>query len=205
MRWEGSAWVGFAASVVPLAAATGVLSAAGASWLAPHTPRVLLLPTVLLAALCFLGLHLVAARQLAAVGLLLAFGGLVGLLLAHWVPSLARSAWERGLLAGIGLLLASFVVSQAAPAWLRLPLRLLWFSSWAYLLGWVVLGLWRPDDAAYRLWAAAGAVIFSAVAAGWFSGVELGDTRQAPRQAAALYLIGLNLVIALVLWFGLPV
>lgn len=201
MRRAWSGWVGFAASVVPLAAATAAISSAAARWVTPHVHPGWMLPLVLLAALCYVGVHIASPWPVAAAALLLVLGGLIGALLGRWIPASVQGAWGRAVLICAGLLTGAFVLALLAEG--KLPLRPLWIGSWLYLLGWVVLSFLRPGSGAYRLWALLGAGVFTGLAAAWFGGVELGDPADTPRQATSMYLIGLNLAIALVLWFGL--
>lgn len=199
--WAG--WVGFGATVVPLVAAAGTGSLLGALWIAPRlSSGILDLTVLLLAALSYIGVMLTVERAILASSLLIGFGVLAGGILGRWLPALAEGAWARAVPVGILLLIVAFLAGQWGERWLNAPTRWLWIGSWFYLLGWIVLGLWQLPEQASRIWAVAGVALFWGLAAGWFASVEVGEGPGTPRHAASLYLIGLNVVIALALAVG---
>lgn len=201
-RWAG--WIGFAATLVPLVAGTGFGTLAGALWIAPRlTSTALDLTLLLLAALGYIGVMLIADRAILASALLVGFGAAVGGLVGRWLPGLDPVAWVRSVGLGVFLLVVAFVIGRSTGGWLRRTARWLWAASWAYLLGWIAFGLWGPSQSVYRSWALAGAAVFWGLAAAWFASLDVGERPGTPRQAAALYLIGLNVVIALALALGL--
>lgn len=200
MRWSG--WIGFGASVVPLAAASGFLTWAAASLLSPHISDSLILPLILSAALIYLGIHVASEKPIVAASLLLLLGVMIGGLVARFIPASRDVAWGLAALIMSGLLVVAFGLSHVRVGLVAMSLRVLWIGSWVCLLGWVVIALLQSLSVIYRAWALLGAVVFTGLAAGWFANLDGVDLGEAPRHAASLYLIGVNVLIALVLGFG---
>jgi hypothetical protein len=74
----------------------------------------------------------------------------------------------------------------------------LWLLSWAYLMGWAVIAFLGLDPVFTTAWAGAGVLIFSGLAAAWFSSLESQlDAQPGPALAADLFFLFLNLTIAL--------
>ena len=201
MRWSG--WIGFGATVVPLAGAAGVASWAAATFLSYRFSDSLMLPLILFALLTYLGIQVTSEIPFMAAALLLVLGGLVGGLVGHLIPSSVHVVWGRAVLIMLGLIAAAFALSRLDGGLVSVSLRLLSLGSWMYLLGWAVIALLQPHNAIHKAWALLGAVVFTGVAAAWFGGVEEGDLGRTPRYATSLYLIGVNMMIAIVLGFGL--
>jgi len=108
------------------------------------------------------------------------------------------SAW----LLSAGLAVLVFALS----AWLgrRLGSRMkdagigLWLLSWAYLMGWGVIAFLELDPVFTTAWAGAGVLIFTGLAAAWFSSLESQlDAQPGAALAVDLFFLFLNLTIAL--------
>lgn len=203
MRREWASWTGFGAAVAPLTTAAAVSSWLGAQWLAPRMPSGLEIPLALCALLCYLGVVAVGERPLPAVALLLCFAGLVGALLAGWLLPHLDPVWRPAILGALACLSAAFVLANLLAGRVAVPGRLLGSASLLYLFGWLGLVISQAGAGAYRIWAAVGVVMFIALTFRWLTDVDAVDVEAAPRQAASLYLLGLNLTIALALTLGL--
>lgn len=130
-------------------------------------------------------------------------GGLVPvsaviLLLPHLDP-----VWRPAILGALACLSAAFVLAHLLAGRVAVPGRLLGSASLLYLLGWLGLVIGQAGAGAYRIWAAVGVVMFIALTLRWLTDVDAADVAAAPRQAASLYLLGLNVTIALALTLGL--
>ncbi|MFV9675956.1 MAG: hypothetical protein ACNYZI_11320, partial [Anaerolineales bacterium] len=137
------------------------------------------------------------------VGILAALGLALGVFLRALAAEAMFSAW---------LLSAGFAVLVfALSAWLgrRLGSRMrdvgvgLWLLSWAYLMGWAVIAFLGLDPVFTTAWAGAGVLIFSGLAAAWFSSLEPQmDTQSGAALAVDLFFLFLNLTIALRVLFA---
>lgn len=129
---------------------------------------------------------------------LLIFGGLIGLVLATWGPALVGRA-STAIGVGIGLmftagfagcLLDRRLVGLLAPWLTRL--------AWLYLLGWIPILTTDPLKNYADAWATFGLVVFLMLAATWTAAVRARDALMMPaRSSLQLYLLGLNVVLAL--------
>jgi hypothetical protein len=129
---------------------------------------------------------------------LAALGIALGVFLRALAADVMFSAWL------LSALLAVLVFAVAAWIGRRMGSRMkevgigLWLLSWAYLMGWAVIAFLGLDPVFTTAWAGAGVLIFSGLAAAWFSSLESQlDAQPGPALAADLFFLFLNLTIAL--------
>ncbi len=191
-------WTRFLLQVVPFSL-LGLLGALAGLWFGPQEPgSTFMLLAGVISLLLFIALMTFKSVPGWNVGLLAALGLALGVFLRALAAEVMFSAW----LLSAGLAVLVFALS----AWLgrRLGSRMrdvgigLWLLSWAYLLGWAVIAFLGLDPVFTTAWAGAGVLIFTGLAAAWFSSLESKlDTQSGPALAADLFFLFLNLTIAL--------
>ncbi|MGD8814845.1 MAG: hypothetical protein PVI78_10260 [Anaerolineales bacterium] len=110
----------------------------------------------------------------------------------------------------LGLTCALLVLAIALGTILRGRLRwlgrVLWLLAWLYLAGWLLIVIWNPATWMRLTWAVSGVIFFSGLALVWFSELE-GKHNPAGSLAVPegceLYLLGLNIAIALRVLVGM--
>jgi len=191
-------WTRFLLQVVPFTL-LGLLGSLAGLWFGPQEPgSTFTLLAGVVSLLLFIALMTFKSVPGWNVGLLAALGLALGVFLRALAAEVMFSAWL--LSAGIAMLV--FALS----AWLgrRTGSRMkdvgigLWLLSWAYLMGWAVIAFMDLDPAFTTAWAGAGVLIFSGLAAAWFSSLESQlDAQPGAALAADLFFLFLNLTIAL--------
>lgn len=191
-------WTRFLLQVVPFSL-LGLLGSLVGLWFGPQAPgSTFMLLTGVISLLLFIALMTFKSVPGWNVGLLAA----LGLALGVFLRALAAEAMFSDWLLSAGLAVLVFALS----AWIgrRMGSRIkdvgigLWLLSWAYLMGWAVIAFLRLDPVFTTAWAGAGVLIFSGLAAAWFSSLESQlDAQPGPAFAVDLFFLFLNLTIAL--------
>ncbi len=196
-------WTRFLLQVVPFSL-LGLLGSLVGLWFGPQEPgSTFMLLAGVVSLLLFIALMTFKSVPGWNVGLLAALGLALGVFLRALAAEAMFSAW----LLSVGLAVLVF----AAAAWLgrRMGSRMkdvgigLWLLSWAYLMGWAVIAFMGLDPVFTTAWAGAGVLIFSSLAAAWFSSLESQlDAQPGAALAADLFFLFLNLTIAIRVLFG---
>jgi FtsH-binding integral membrane protein len=93
---------------------------------------------------------------------------------------------------GVGAIAGSWLGSRSGEIGV-----ILWLVCWVYLLGWAALIFLQLDPVFYLTWSAVGLVLFTGLAAIWFSHMADQLKQQSSISAAIdLYLICINLYLA---------
>jgi len=191
-------WTRFLLQVVPFSL-LGLLGSLAGLWFGPQEPgSTFILLSGVISLLLFIALMTFKSVPGWNVGLLAALGLALGVFLRALAGEVRISTW---------LLSAVLAVLVFAPtAWFgrRMGSRVrdvgigLWLLSWAYLLGWAVIAFVRLDPVFTTAWAGAGVLIFTGLAAAWFSSLESQlDTQPGAALAVDLFFLFMNLTIAL--------
>lgn len=191
-------WTRFLLQVVPFSL-LGLLGSLAGLWFGPQEPgSTFILLSGVISLLLFIALMTFKSAPGWNVGLLAALGLALGLFLRALAGEVRISTW---------LLSAVLAVLVFAPtAWFgrRMGSRMkevgigLWLLSWAYLLGWAVIAFMGLDPVFTTAWAGAGVLIFTGLAAAWFSSLESQlDTQPGAALAVDLFFLFMNLTIAL--------
>ena len=196
-------WMRFLLRVVPFSL-LGLLGSLAGLWFGPKEPgSTFVLLAGVISLLIFIALMTFKSVPGWNVGLIAALGLALGVFLRALAAEVMFSAWL--LSAGIAILV--FALS----AWLgrRLGSRMrdvgigLWLLSWAYLMGWAVIAFLGLDPVFTTVWAGAGVLIFTGLAAAWFSSLESQmDAQPGPALAVDLFFLFINLTIAIRVLFG---
>ena len=196
-------WTRFLLQVVPFSL-LGLLGALAGLWFGPQEPgSTFMLLAGLISLLLFIALMTFKSVPGWNIALLAALGLALGVFLRALAAEEMFSAW----LLSAGLAVLMFALS----AWLgrRLGSRMrdvgigLWLLSWAYLLGWVVIAFLGLDPVFTTAWAGAGVIIFTGLAAAWFSSLESQlDTQSGAALGVDLFFLFLNLTVALRVLLG---
>jgi len=196
-------WTRFLLQVVPFSL-LGLLGSLVGLWFGPQEPgSTFMLLAGVVSLLLFIALMTFKSVPGWNVGLLAALGLALGVFLRALAAEAMFSVW----LLSAGLAVLVF----AAAAWLgrRMGSRMkevgigLWLLSWAYLMGWAVIAFMGLDPVFTTAWAGAGVLIFSGLAAAWFSSLESQlDAQPGAALAADLFFLFLNLTIAIRVLFG---
>ncbi len=191
-------WTRFLLQVVPFSL-LGLLGSLVGLWLGPQDPgSTFMLLAGVISLLLFIALMTFKSVPGWNVGILAALGLALGVFLRALAADVMISAW----LLSAGLAVLVFALC----AWIgrRLGSRMrdvgigLWLLSWAYLMGWAVIAFLGLDPVFTTAWAGAGVLIFTGLAAAWFSSLESQlDDQSGPALAADLFFLFLNLTIAL--------
>ena len=191
-------WTRFLLQVVPFTL-LGLLGSMVGLWFGPQEPgSTFMLLAGVVSLLLFIALMTFKSVPGWNVGLLAALGIALGVFLRALAADVMFSAWL------LSALLAVLVFAVAAWIGRRMGSRMkevgigLWLLSWAYLMGWAVIAFLGLDSVFTTAWAGAGVLIFSGLAAAWFSSLESQlDAQPGPALAADLFFLFLNLTIAL--------
>ena len=191
-------WTRFLVQVVPFTL-LGLLGSMVGLWFGPQEPgSTFMLLAGVVSLLLFIALMTFKSVPGWNVGLLAALGIALGLFLRALAAEVMFSAWL------LSALLAVLVFAVAAWIGRRMGSRMkevgigLWLLSWAYLMGWAVIAFLGLDPVFTTAWAGAGVLIFSGLAAAWFSSLESQlDAQPGPALAADLFFLFLNLTFAL--------
>jgi hypothetical protein len=191
-------WTRFLLQVVPFTL-LGLLGSMVGLWFGPQEPgSTFMLLAGVVSLLLFIALMTFKSVPGWNVGLLAALGIALGVFLRALAADVMFSAWL------LSALLAVPVFAVAAWIGRRMGSRMkevgigLWLLSWAYLMGWAVIAFLGLDPVFTTAWAGAGVLIFSGLAAAWFSSLESQlDAQPGPALAADLFFLFLNLTIAL--------
>jgi hypothetical protein len=191
-------WTRFLLQVVPFTL-LGLLGSMVGLWFGPQEPgSTFMLLAGVVSLLLFIALMTFKSVPGWNVGLLAALGIALGVFLRALAADVMFSAWL------LSALLAVLVFAVAAWIGRRMGSRMkevgigLWLLSWAYLMGWAVIAFLGLDPVFTTAWAGAGVLIFSGLAAAWFSSLESQlDAQPGPALAADLFFLFLNLTIAL--------
>ncbi|TET35429.1 MAG: hypothetical protein E3J69_05065 [Anaerolineales bacterium] len=191
-------WTRFLLQVVPFTL-LGLLGSMVGLWFGPQEPgSTFMLLAGVVSLLLFIALMTFKSVPGWNVGLLAALGIALGVFLRALAADVMFSAWL------LSALLAVLVFAVAAWIGRRMGSRMkevgigLWLLSWAYLMGWAVIAFLGLDPVFTTAWAGAGVLIFSGLAAAWFSSLESQlDAQPGPALAADLFVLFLNLTIAL--------
>jgi len=191
-------WTHFLLQVVPFSL-LGLLGALAGLRFGPQEPgNTFMIMAGVISLLLFIALMTFKSVPGWNVGLLAALGLALGVFLQALAAEVMFSAW----LLSAGLAVLVFALS----AWLgrRLGSRMkdagigLWLLSWAYLMGWGVIAFLELDPVFTTAWAGAGVLIFTGLAAAWFSSLESQlDAQPGAALAVDLFFLFLNLTIAL--------
>ncbi len=191
-------WTRFLLQVVPFSL-LGLLGSLVGLWLGPQDPgSTFMLLAGVISLLLFIALMTFKSVPGWNVALLAALGLALGVFLRALAAEGVVSDWL------LSALLAVLVFALSAWLGRRMGSRMrdvgigLWLLSWAYLLGWAVIAFLGLDPVFTTAWAGAGVLIFSGLAAAWFSSLELQmDAQPGAALAADLFFLFLNLTIAL--------
>ncbi len=191
-------WTRFLLQVVPFTL-LGLLGSMVGLWFGPQEPgSTFMLLAGVVSLLLFIALMTFKSVPGWNVGLLAALGLALGVFLRALAAEVMFSAWL------LSVLLAALVFAVAAWLGRRMGSRMrdvgigLWLLSWAYLMGWAVIAFLGLDPVFTTAWAGAGTLIFSGLAAAWFSSLESQlDAQPGPALAAGLFFLFLNLTIAI--------
>ena len=191
-------WTRFLLQVVPFTL-LGLLGSMVGLWFGPQEPgSTFMLLAGVVSLLLFIALMTFKSVPGWNVGLLAALGIALGVFLRALAADVMFSAWL------LSALLAVLVFAVAAWIGRRMGSRMkevgigLWLLSWAYLMGWAVIAFLGLDPVFTTAWAGAGVLIFTGLAAAWFSSLESQlDAQPGPALAADLFFLFLNLTIAL--------
>ena len=196
-------WTRFLLQVVPFSL-LGLLGSLVGLWLGPQDPgSTFMLLAGVISLLLFIALMTFKSVLGWNVGLLAAIGLAIGVFLRALVAEAIISAW----LLSAGLAVLVFALS----AWLgrRMGSRMrdvgigLWLLSWAYLMGWGVIAFLELDPVFTTAWAGAGVLVFSGLAAAWFSSLETQlDAQPGAALGVDLFFLYLNLTIAIRVLFA---
>ena len=196
-------WTRFLLQVVPFSL-LGLLGSLAGLWLGPQEAgSTFMLLAGVISLLLFIALMTFKSVPGWNVGLLAALGLALGVFLRALAAEVMFSAW----LLSAGLAVLVFALS----AWLgrRMGSRMkdvgigLWLLSWAYLMGWAVIAFLGLDPVFTTAWAGAGVLIFSGLAAAWFSSLESQlDAQPGPALGVDLFFLFLNLTVALRVLLG---
>lgn len=190
-------WLQFIFHVLPVSALAMIVTTAGMLAAPPDRIAALTLPLLLVAVLLFVAMLTFRKSSGWNTGLLLGFALAVGFLLSGLNKTDDGHAW----MGALGIMIAALGVSTVVGRALRGRLAMLggglWLISWAYLVGWGVIAVLRAGPPFQVVWAAAGLLIFTGLAAAWFSALG-GEREETPgaSQAIDLYIFSFNLVLA---------
>ena len=190
-------WLHFILRTLPVSALAMIVTTAGMLAVQPDRIAPLTLPLLLLAVLLFAAMLTFRKSAGWNAGLLLGFALVIGLLLSGLNVSAAPRAWAGALGVNIAALGLAAVMGRALRGRLAMLGGGLWLISWAYLVGWGVIAALRAGPPFQVVWAAAGLLIFTGLAAAWFSAVG-GEREETPgaSQAIDLYIFSFNLALA---------
>jgi FtsH-binding integral membrane protein len=205
-------WLHFILRTLPVSVLALIVTAVGVLGAPQDRIAPLTLPLLLVAVLLFAAM--LTFRESAGwnTGLLLGFALVVGVLLSGLDVSAEPRAWAGAL----GVMIAALGLAAAMGRALRGRLAMLggglWLVSWAYLVGWGVIAVLRAGPPFQVVWAAAGLLIFTGLAAAWFSAL-VTEQEETPgvSHAIDLYIFSFNLALAAyvllrgLLGIGMPV
>jgi FtsH-binding integral membrane protein len=128
---------------------------------------------------------------------LLGFSLVVGVLLRGFVQEEHGRSWSSSFGVAIGILVLSAGVGRSLRGRLFWLGKGFWILSWIYLAGWGLIVVLHPGALFQILWAGAGLVIFSGLAAAWFAGLgEHQEGASGVPLAVDLYILAFNLAVA---------
>lgn len=196
-------WTRFLLQVVPFTL-LGLLGSLVGLWFGPKEPgSTFMLLAGVISLLLFIALMTFKSVPGWNVGLLAALGLALGVFLRALAAEVMFSAWL------LSALLAALVFAVAAWIGRRMGSRMkevgigLWLLSWAYLMGWAVIAFMNLDPVLTTAWAGAGVLIFTGLAAAWFSSLESQlDAQPGPALGVDLFFLFLNLTVALRVLLG---
>ncbi len=190
-------WLHFIIRVLPVSALAMIATVAGMLAAPPDRIAPLMLLLLLVAVLLFAAMLTFRESGGWNTGLLLGFALVVGLLLSGLHEDGVAHAWAGALGAMVAALGLSAVVGRALHGRLDMLGGGLWLISWAYLVGWGVIAVLRASPPFQVVWAVAGLLIFTGLAAAWFSALE-GEREETLGVSLAidLYIFGFNLTLA---------
>lgn len=128
---------------------------------------------------------------------LLGFSLVVGVLLRGFAQEELGRSWSLSFGVAIGILGLSAGVGRSLHGRLFWLGKGFWILSWIYLAGWGLIVVLHLGALIRILWAGAGLVIFSGLAAAWFAG--LGEHQEGASGiplAIDLYILAFNLAVA---------
>ena len=196
-------WTRFLLQVVPFSL-LGLLGSLVGLWFGPKEPgSTFMLLAGVISLLLFIALMTFKSVPGWNVGLLAALGLALGVFLRALAAEVMFSAWL------LSALLAALVFAVAAWIRRRMGSRMkevgigLWLLTWAYLMGWAVIAFMGLDPVLTTAWAGAGVLIFSGLAAAWFSSLESQlDAQPGAALGVDLFFLFLNFTIALRVLLG---
>jgi FtsH-binding integral membrane protein len=190
-------WLHFIIRVLPVSALALIVTAVGMLGAPQDRITPLTLPLLLVAVLLFAAMLTFRKTGAWNTGLLLGFALVIGFLLSGLRAGGAAYVWVGALGAMLAALACSAVVGRAMRGRLDMIGGGLWLVSWVYLVGWGVIAVMRAGSAFQVVWAAAGLLIFTGLAAAWFSALG-GEREELPgvSHAIDLYIFSFNLALA---------
>lgn len=190
-------WLQFSLQILPVLLLGGLVTWLAFVFTPPFDSLVVTLILVAVAILLFGGLLTFRENYGWNLGLLFGFAAALGAAFSQLSNGLSQSS-SIGL---FGIIVLCLLAGGGLGRWLGDRFEeagvILWLVSWAYLLGWVGLVLLGLDPVFYLTWSAVGLVLFTGLAAVWFSNLE--DHLRNPSSVSSainIYLIGINLGIA---------
>lgn len=186
-------WPELVFEILPIVFLAVGMTLAGGLWLGTRITGALALPVWICLVGTYAALMVLKETRGWNLGLLGVFALLVGAVLGRGFPGASATGWATlGLLGG--LMTACGAAGLLFESRIRWPVGALWAVSWPYLIGWVVLVLWKSGGRWYGLWAGIGLLLFGGLMIGWFA--TWRERRSVTSSAFDLYLLTASMGVA---------